>query len=400
MKPLVISSRAVNVRIQKSQLVIDDYYNRTRQEFPPHELPFDYLVFANTTGNLTLSAVKFLVRHEIPVQFLDWDGSSIGSLLPPRPIGGELQIAQLKAYLNPETRRFIASKFLEEKFAKTIQLLEHLKRYYPQVDLRAVKTEVARPAPARGSDLRRTLMVKEGQVANAYFQELAKVVQQLAPEFRFRTRGQSSSSNNNGASDPFNVAMNVAYGILESRVRVAVNQAGLLEGVGFLQEAQQGALPLVYDMMEPFRWLADLALIQLMEDGELEVGDFVVTDSFRGRMAAEAVRRAANELSRYLGKTTEVGSERWKYETVLVGNARKLARYISGGSKTLDLGAQFAIESKVVDVKGREAIAGMTADDRKRLGIPKTTLWYRQRRLREGGRIKVYRARRAKPDPG
>lgn len=399
MKPLVVSSRAVNVKVQKSRLVIDDYLNRTHQEYPPHELPFDFLVFANATGNLTLSAVKFLVRHEIPVQFLDWDGSSMGSLLPPRPIGGELQIAQLKAYLDPEIRHFVASKFLEEKFAKTVQLLVHLKKYYPQIDLRAVTTEAARSAPTRGPDLRRTLMVKEGQVANAYFHEIAKVIRTLAPEFGFRTRGQSSSSNNNGASDPFNVALNVAYGILESRVRMAVNQAGLLEGVGFLHEAQQGALPLVYDVMEPFRWLADISMIRLLERGELTRSSFLVTDRFRGRMDSRGVRLVAEELGKHLGRTTIVTTERRKYETVLLGNLRKLARFLGGTSGTLDFSATFELESSFATVTQRRVLAEMTVEGRKRLNIPKTTLWCRQRQLRAGKVIKHYRSRAAAAAP-
>jgi len=38
----------------------------------------------------------------------------------------------------------------------------------------------------------------------------------------------------------------------------------------------------------------------------------------------------------------------------------------------------------------RNKVARLTTQDRKRLGINKSTLWYMQKHIREGKRIKVY----------
>jgi CRISPR-associated protein Cas1 len=38
----------------------------------------------------------------------------------------------------------------------------------------------------------------------------------------------------------------------------------------------------------------------------------------------------------------------------------------------------------------RDKVASLTPQDRKRLGINKFTLWYMQKHVREGKRIKVY----------
>jgi CRISPR-associated protein Cas1 len=38
----------------------------------------------------------------------------------------------------------------------------------------------------------------------------------------------------------------------------------------------------------------------------------------------------------------------------------------------------------------RDRIASLTAEDRKRLGINKSTLWYMQKKIKEGKPIKVY----------
>ena len=379
MKPLVVSSRAVSIRVQNFQFVIDDYFNRSCQTFPPHELPFDLLVISNSTGNLSISAIKFLVAHKIPVLFLDWGGASLGSLTPPGSIGGTLQIAQLRACLDPKKRRYIASKFLEEKFAKSLQLLRHLRRYYPAVDPSNLEREIRRPTPARVRDIHGTLMAKEARVAVAYFGELGKVVNELAPEFGFKSRGQSTTSNNMSASDPFNVCLNVAYGVIECWVRAAVNQAGFNEAVGFLHEAQAGALPLVYDSMEPFRWLGDYSLIQLLEKRILDKADFRFTEELRLRMKPEAIRMIVDRLACNFGRKTPGSGGQRKYDTVMTDNSRKLARFLTGSTKSMDFGVPFAMDNLQVDAQLRERLLHLTVEERKRLGIPKTTYFYIRR---------------------
>lgn len=55
---------------------------------------------------------------------------------------------------------------------------------------------------------------------------------------------------------------------------------------------------------------------------------------------------------------------------------------------------QFCVPSvKIVrndTIEMREAIMRMTPEERKKLGINKSTLWYMQKNLQEGKRVKVY----------
>jgi CRISP-associated protein Cas1 len=391
MKPFVVSSRAVSIRVQNFRFVIDDYFNRVCHAFPPHELPFDFLVITNSTGNLSLSAIKFLMAHKVPVLFIDWGGASYGSLTPAGPTGGTLQIAQLRAYLDPKKRRYIAGKLLEEKFAKSIQLLRHLQRYYPSIDPRPLEREVRRPPPSRAQDIHGTLMTKEARVAVAYFGELGKVVQQLAPEFGFRSRGQSCTSNNMSASDPFNVCLNVAYGVLECWVRTAVNQAGFNEGVGFLHEAQAGGLPLAYDMQEPFRWLADYSLIQLLEKRILDKSDFSYTQELRLRMKPESVRMVVERMAFNFGRKTPADGSQRKYDTVLVDDTRKLARFLTGSAKSLSFQAPFVVDEVQADARLREQLLNLTVEERKKLGIPKTTYFYIRKNALSGKSLRLYK---------
>ncbi|MEM3573948.1 MAG: hypothetical protein QXJ62_06975 [Nitrososphaeria archaeon] len=67
----------------------------------------------------------------------------------------------------------------------------------------------------------------------------------------------------------------------------------------------------------------------------------------------------------------------------------KLANYISGNIKTLDLASpEFAI--KYIDSELKDRILSMTSMERKAKKINKSTLWYQKKMLNQGKAIKVY----------
>jgi hypothetical protein len=101
-----------------------------------------------------------------------------------------------------------------------------------------------------------TCVVSKG-VARRYWEAYAKVI----PEC-FDFQGRVTSSHQNNATDPVNASLNYAYGFLEGEGECpkAINTVGLESAVGFLHEFSdyQAKQSLVYDLQEPFRWLADL----------------------------------------------------------------------------------------------------------------------------------------------
>jgi CRISPR-associated protein Cas1 len=64
-----------------------------------------------------------------------------------------------------------------------------------------------------------------------------------------------TSSHQNNASDPVNLALNYGYGFLEGECRKVINAVGLEPSVGFLHDVSnyQTKQSLVYDLQEPFR---------------------------------------------------------------------------------------------------------------------------------------------------
>lgn len=82
--------------------------------------------------------------------------------------------------------------------------------------------------------------------------------------------------------------------VLEGEVRRAINMVGLEPSVGWLHEFTdaQTRESAVYDLMEPFRWIGDVATLQAFESGVLDLKDFYFTgDDYWYHIEIDAKRR-------------------------------------------------------------------------------------------------------------
>ena len=191
-----------------------------------------------------------------------------------------LKLAQYEAHTNAEKRIYVAEKLIEAKAHRTIDVLEWLcSRYESEAPtINAVKTEIER-LQAQGSLPR--LMQVEGKIADAYWGYLQCV---LPAKLDFRSRMHESHQMN--SVDPVNTLLNYSYSILESEVRRALCVAGLDSTIGFLHEAQQTRYALVYDLMEPYRFLVDTTVISALEASQFSKKDFYRMDNYVLRLRA------------------------------------------------------------------------------------------------------------------
>ena len=114
----------------------------------------------------------------------------------------------------------IAKSIVQAKIARNLQVLEWFgQRYDIERGVQLTKHETFRLRKARSVVDLRTV---EGRVALRYWQAYASVI----PEC-FDFHGRMTSSHQNNASDPVNLALNYAYGVLEGECRAAINTAGL-----------------------------------------------------------------------------------------------------------------------------------------------------------------------------
>ena len=77
-------------------------------------------------------------------------------------------------------------------------------------------------------------------------------------------------------------------------------------------------------------------------------------------------------------------------------NIRELSRYITGNSKSLEFTIPDIEIKRNDNSQIRERIMPIDPEKRKKLKINKSTLWYQQKKIKEGKSIKIYNKTKGK----
>ncbi len=394
MNPLHLSGYGVKIKVKnlrfRSDIVIidgrQDGKEGNTQTFRPRRIPYDSIILDGHSGYLSLQALHWLSRNKVPVFILNFDGSMISSILPPMPVKADLRAAQFKAANDPKMKFDIAKAIVRAKIARSLQVLDWLaQRYDIDRQVRVTKGETHRLSDVKSVSQLRTV---EGRVALRYWEAIRKVI----PEC-FDFRGRMTSSHQNNASDPVNLALNYAYGVLEGECRRAINTVGLEPSVGFLHDFSdyQTKQSLVYDLEEPFRWLADLSVIQAFESGVLDLPDFYFTgDDYRYRFEPEAKLRFIGILRVKFNSGTRYNGRVLKWDTIIEQKAIELARCLAVKSRFLDFSEPAPVLERTDNKALRAKIQSLTQSKARRLGIGKSTLHYLRQRAISTKPFKIY----------
>ena len=216
------------------------------------------------------------------------------------------------------------------------------------------------------------LRIVEGRVALRYWQTLQSVI----PE-TFDFQGRITKKHQYNASDPVNLTLNYAYGVLEGECRRAINTVGLEPSVGFLHDFAdyQTKQSLVYDLQEPFRWIGDVATIQAFESGLLDMKDFYfMGDDYRYHFEAEAKRRFLDLLRERFNSGIQYKGKTWQWDTIILNKVQELGRFLLGKSDVIDFMEPLPSlkRSDGLEIRGR--ILELTQKQAQELGISKSTL--------------------------
>jgi CRISP-associated protein Cas1 len=388
MRPLLLHGFGTSVRVNGRTLEIDWRSEGRKESYRPQQLPFDSVVVDSLTGSVSFEALRFLAVHDIPVTMLRWNGSVLSTIQPRGPSNGDLRVAQVGAYKDPDLRLKIAREFIREKVSKTVALTEHLSKTLP-VAPEPIRKEVAGPLGSTVNDLR----LYESRVAYAGWKEYAKAVETLWPKSGFASRRSSQRSWSNSAADPVNALLNYGYSLLESVCRSAIVSIGLLPEIGFVHEVAHSKLPLAYDLQEPFRWLVDLSVTELLRDRKVDrKRDFIITENYHVRLRPNAANALIMRVTANMNRKVSVGGRSYAYETLVTESSRRLARSLLDKKSRFKLDFPFQVgESGQVDSDIARSIATISYAEARTLGISKAGFWDMKRRAAQGRPLRLYR---------
>ncbi len=394
MNILHLSGYGVKVRVRnlksRSELEVtngrEDDKVPSSMSFRPRRFPYSSVVIDGHSGYISMQALHWLSRNKVPVFIMNFDGTLISSILPPMPLKADLRAAQIQAANNPSKKFTIARALVRAKIARSLQVLEWLsERYDISRETQVTKLESSK---LRRATTVQDLRVVEGRVARKYWEVFRKVM----PE-HLDFQGRMTSSHQNNASDPVNLALNYGYGILEGEIRRAVNSVGLEPSVGFLHDFSdyQTKQSLVHDLEEPFRWLIDLSVIEAFETGTLELRDFYFTgNDYRYRFEIEAKQRFIDLIREGFNAGVAHKGRVLRCDTVIEEKATELGKFLSEKRPSVD----FVEPAPNLAGQGthelRAKILSLSTSQARQLGIGKSTLHYMRRRAKSPRILKTY----------
>ncbi|MCA9192767.1 MAG: CRISPR-associated endonuclease Cas1 [Planctomycetales bacterium] len=256
---LVINTYGTSLRRRGERFVIS---HRSRPQ--PIELAASKVqsVVIASSIHLTSGVIELAAQHDIDICFLSKDGQPYSRVWQSR-LGSTAAIrrAQLCA-ADDDVGAATVSQWIAKKLENQQRFLTQLQSKRPQgtdafdTALRLLPDTVQKLLQLSGTvtEKRASIMGLEGAAGRVYFECLSKL---MPSEYPFSGRSRRP------AVDPFNAMLNYAYGVLYSQVERAQILAGLDPQIGFLHTDNYNKRSLVFDMIEPFRIIAEKSTVLL-----------------------------------------------------------------------------------------------------------------------------------------
>lgn len=266
MKPLLLWEHGHSLSTRGGSLILRNRITRRESVWTPGDFPFDSVVVEATGGYVTWESMRWLASNGVSVTLLQFNGRPAFVTLPDSPVHGLDRLAQLRAHSDPQRRFELARAIVSAKVRASIRSVP------------VCAKAATGPRPINLQDLR----LFEGRVAEAYW------------------RGRGLTRDYPNARDPANAAINYAYGLLESRIRLVVHRLSLEPSVGFLHEPRETKSAFVYDLMEPWRAAVDDMVFEFIPS--IRRSDFYASFGHGVRLrpaaAARLVERFSNTMNR------------------------------------------------------------------------------------------------------
>ena len=279
--------------------------------------------------SLSSNLIDFCMIRRIPIDFFDYQGTHLGSIITSKYMQNTLWEKQAGA--EPLLRNSISLGIISGKIKNQFALLKYFNKYHkshyphlqPKMEMMEQVAEdfkswckLAKPID---EDFMQKLLGHEAQVAIRYWDYIRELFSDDNVHFESREH--------QGARDLVNSMLNYGYAILYVRVWQALLAAHLNPFDSLIHARREGKPTLVYDMVEIFRsQVVDRVVISLIQKGQdLEVRNGLLTDSTRQLLVKSVMERLAR-YEKYQG-------EEMKMEQIILRQCKLLAKAFEGTEK-------------------------------------------------------------------
>jgi CRISPR-associated protein Cas1 len=307
------------LRVHKDKTVL--------QEVPL--LHLEQIIISGNGVGISSDVIRACSEEGIPIHFLTSKGTPHSSLYSSGLTGTVLtRRAQLRAY-DDERGVKLALAFAVGKLHNQANVLRYAAKYrkettpfiYDELMLLAQEVfdyerELLSLSARCIDEIRDTVLGAEGRAAQRYWLGIALLIP---------TALAWPGREGRGAIDPFNSALNYAYGVLQTQVERALVLAGLDPYGGYLHADRPGKASLTLDLIEEFRQaVVDRPLIGLVTRG------MAIEQDEQGRLVENTRRKLAERIFERLAATELYEGKRQPLRHILQSQARHIATFVRG----------------------------------------------------------------------
>lgn len=293
-----------SVSLKNSKLVLKNGLNpfsetQEKEEWFITNLPYEKLVLSGK-GYISTEALSLLNQNNRNLVLVDTYGKPVSFLngMMESLTATKYRMAQYDTFRDPQKCRYLARQTIKAKIESQINFLK-------STENESVKDGIAK-LELYLKEIENSIEIQkiEAPSSHVYFNNYAKLI---PSKYGFTSRNNSSIRiTKRNASDVINGLLNYGYAVLAGEISKFVNGFGLDAYCGFYHHSHTGFQPLVYDLMEPFRWLVENAVYKLansQSDGQtIRFKDYTFTKDGSVVLDNDLIRRFLELLERTFQK--------------------------------------------------------------------------------------------------
>ncbi len=239
---------------------IDVLSNKSeKEEWFVTQIPYEKIVISGR-GYVSTEAIKLLSEKNINVILTDTYGNLISSMnhTMSSATSTGYRIGQYDTFRDPDKVQYLRKWILTEKLTSQINFLKSLEREDLYKGISQLEQYLKQIENFKEY---RDFLTAESRCGHIYFNNYAKL---FDPKYKFESRhGGGIRLSNRYASDVINALLNYGYTVLAGEIAKFVNGLGLDPYYGFYHKPHSSFQALVYDLIEPFRWLVEYSVYKL-----------------------------------------------------------------------------------------------------------------------------------------
>jgi len=314
-----------SISVKDSKIILKDNHDPfsepQTEEWFVKNMPYEKIVLSGK-GYISTEALSLLSQNNRNVILLDNHGKPVSFCngMMDSLTGTKYRMAQYDTFRNELKCQYLTKQIISAKKESQLKLLKLI-----------------------GSEVTE-LPDRESSSAIIYFREYAKFIPE---KYEFHSRNQSHIRiSKNNATDIINALLNYGYSVLAGEISKFVCGIGLDPYFGFMHKPHTGFQPLVYDLIEPFRWLVDYSVYKIANNKEkrnrIKLKDYNHTKDGNVVIEYDLIRRFLELLERQFsqerkynfrhGKKTNDGLKSVQEITIAKILVQNIAEYCKNNS--------------------------------------------------------------------